>query len=187
MNTNKILLAVVFSFIFSLGYSQQTLKLSEESTMSVTGTSTLHDWEAEVNEINANGSFQMNSNDLAEVSSFSLTAKAESLESGKNSMNKNIYEALKSESNPNITFQLKNIQSISGNKITATGDLTIAGYTKEIEVSPEYKMNGNSITLTGEKAIDMTEWEIDPPTAMFGTIKTGEEVTIKYNLILNNN
>ena len=185
MKTIKVLLAVTLTYIFSFGFAQQTVELSDESTMQVTGTSTLHDWEAKVNEMSAKGNFQLNGNEIEKVGSFSLNVTTRSLESGKNAMDKNIYEALKEDSHPYIEFQLKNVKSVTNNMVTAVGDLTIAGNTKEIELQSDYKINNNTVTLTGNKEIDMTEWNIDPPTAMFGTIKTGEKVTIEYNLILN--
>ena len=46
-------------------------------------------------------------------------------------------------------------------------------------------MNGldNKVVLKGEKTFKMTEFKIDPPKALLGTITTGDEITIKFNTI----
>ena len=36
--------------------------------------------------------------------------------------------------------------------------------------------------VKGEVPLKMSDFGIDPPTAMMGTLKTGNEVVIKYNL-----
>ena len=39
----------------------------------------------------------------------------------------------------------------------------------------------NKITLIGEKKFKMTDFKIDPPKALFGTITTGDDITIKFS------
>ena len=41
-----------------------------------------------------------------------------------------------------------------------------------------------SITFNGSYKLKMTEYKVDPPTAMLGAIKTGDGIEVKYNLIL---
>lgn len=38
------------------------------------------------------------------------------------------------------------------------------------------------VAFMGEIKINMTEFNVDPPTALLGTIKTGEEITIKFQV-----
>lgn len=183
MKTN--LIAIMMMLIWAVpGISQKTYTATSESSIVVAGTSTLHDWEADAEKLSAKGTINASTTAIEDVSSFSVTVPVESLESGKNGMNKNMYEALKSDDHPNIIFKLKNVKSVSGNNITVTGDLSIAGTTKPVELNAKYSVSGGTVKLTGSKEIDMTTWNIDPPTAMFGTIKTGEVINIKYNLVL---
>ena len=49
-------------------------------------------------------------------------------------MDKNIYKALKSDNFPKIEFRSKNLM-IEGNEMTGKEPLTIAGQSKEIDVS----------------------------------------------------
>ena len=183
MKTNVIAIMMMLIWVVP-GIAQKTYTATDESSIVVTGTSTLHDWEADAEKLTANGTMNTSASAIEGVTSFTVSVPVESLESGKNGMNKNMYEALKSDDHPNITFKLKNVKSVTGNQITVAGDLSIAGTTKPVELNANYSLSGGTVKLTGSKEIDMTTWNIDPPTAMFGTIKTGEVINIKYNLVL---
>ena len=119
-----------------------------------------------------------------------------SIESPRGStMDKKTYNALKSEENPNMVFEVKNdnIESIidkSAEKflLKVTGDLTLAGYTKEITIEVEgQKLASGQLKFLGAYPIDMVEYEIEPPSAMFGQIKTGKDVVIDFDLLLSEN
>ena len=63
------------------------------------------------------------------------------------------------------------------------GNLTIAGATKPLEIIFDAKVSSNKIVLSGSKSLKMTDFKIDPPKAMFGTITTGDEVIIKFETV----
>ena len=60
----------------------------------------------------------------------------------------------------------------------------MAGKTNLVDVSGTANVSGNKITIEGEHSLNMRDYDIDPPTAMLGTIKVGEIITIKYTLVL---
>ena len=116
-----------------------------------------------------------------------------SIESPRGStMDKKTYNALKYEEHPSIIFEVKNdnmgqIIDKASNKFTlnVTGDLTAAGFTKEISVSLELqKLESNQLKVIGSYPLDMVDYEIEPPSAMFGQLKTGKDVTIEFELLL---
>ena len=67
--------------------------------------------------------------------------------------------------------------------MTTSGYLTIAGTKKLIDLTFDAKVTGDKITLTGDHQTKMTDFKVDPPTAMFGTITTGDEVNIKFQTV----
>jgi polyisoprenoid-binding protein YceI len=99
---------------------------------------------------------------------------------------------LKYEEYPNITFEVTQdkIESITDQnagsfQLNVTGNLNIAGYTREISLTLDgQKFGQDSLKFTGSFPIDMVTYEIEPPTAMFGQIKTGKDVTIDFELTL---
>ncbi len=161
---------------------------TDSSWMTVEGTSTIHDWTADVNEVNA--TYDLNPKADVPVSNLSLTVPVKSIESGKGGMNRRIYDALKSGDHPSISFTMSSAERTGGDaesiSLEVTGELTIAGVTHTVTLPVEGKRSGSNWVFTGSHSLNMTDYDMEPPTAMLGTIKSGEEVTIAFNLILNN-
>jgi hypothetical protein len=40
----------------------------------------------------------------------------------------------------------------------------------------------NSITIKGSRKISMQQFNVDPPTFMMGAVKTGNDVTISFDI-----
>ena len=101
-------------------------------------------------------------------------------------MDKLTYKALKAKDYPKIKFIFKKGKIVDENKtfidIELNGDLTIAGVTKNVTVLTKINKNGDTIVLKGSHKLKMTDFGITPPKALLGTIKTGDEITIEFNL-----
>ena len=52
-----------------------------------------------------------------------------------------------------------------------------------MDVTFEVKVSADKITLTASKEFKMTDYKVDPPTAMLGTITTGDAVTITLKTV----
>lgn len=63
------------------------------------------------------------------------------------------------------------------------GNLNVAGTTKSIDlvVKGELLPNG-AILFEGMKALKMTDFNVKPPTALLGVLKTGNEVFISFRI-----
>jgi len=182
----KIASALIL-FVFTLNVSiAQTFTVNSKTEASVVGTSSLHDWESEVENVSGSGDFLIENSAVTEIKNLNIVFKSKSIESGKSKMNSLTYDALMADQFPNIVFKLNSVENISGSQITASGNLTIAKQTKAITVKGVVQVNDNSITITGNKKIDMTQYGIDPPTAMFGAITVGKDVNVLYTIQLTN-
>jgi hypothetical protein len=188
-----ILLLIFITAISFLATENLTEKkyFAKNVSLSIKGTSTLHDWEMKSNEGKVEAIFISGSNNkLGSLSGLSFSLPAKSLKSGHNLMDNNTYKALKAEAHPQITFTLSSsviTQSEGVNfQLKCTGKLTIAGTTRDTELLANGKLNpaDNSLAISGTKKMKMTEFNVKPPTVMMGTVKTGDEITINYNLKL---
>lgn len=195
----KSLLTTILIFLFTISGNvlaqSDSYSVLDKSTMQIEGTSTLHDWTADVEKINSEINFDVASLEgetkSSPVKSLSLTIPVESIESGKGKMNRKMYDALKEKDNPNILFELNNAElaeadsAMTEMELNVTGDLTIAGTSKEVSfpVSGEKQSDG-SFKFTGEYEMNMEDYEVDPPSAMLGTIKAGEMVTISFEFYI---
>jgi polyisoprenoid-binding protein YceI len=179
--------SILALFLFAVNVSlAQTFTVHSKTEASVVGTSSLHDWESEVENVSGSGDFTLENGEVKEIKNLNIVFKSKSIESGKSKMNSITYDALMADKFPNITFKLNSVEKISGNQITASGNLTIAKQTKPVTVKGVVQVEGNAITITGNKQIDMTQFGIEPPTAMFGTIKVGKDVNVLYTIQLTN-
>jgi polyisoprenoid-binding protein YceI len=69
--------------------------------------------------------------------------------------------------------------------MSVKGKLTISGVSKDVWVSVACKVNPDeSIQADGSCKLKMSEYNVSPPTFMFGAMKTGDEVSIKFNALL---
>lgn len=160
--------------------AQQKLTLQQEHLLfKVSGTSTLHNWDMISSEGEGFLTFEEAANGKTNFTSAQVSFKAETLESGKNGMDKNAYKALKTNEYQNISFEFDEFESTGDGKGYVYGYLTVAGFTKSVSLDVTFTSENNQITVQANGAFLLTDFQIDPPTALLGTVKTGDEVTIE--------
>ena len=191
MKSRIQLLTVTVGLLFILinDLEAQSFKV-KNYTMSVSGTSTMHDWQSSVESVSATGSFVVTSNHLSAVKDVVVKIPVTSIKSTKGkTMDKKTFEAFNYEKHPQIIFVLTG-QSV--NESTATvdlkGSLTMAGKTRPIDFKVTYKVLSNGeLKITGSKRLTMSEFGMEPPTAMMGTIKVGDDIDVSFDMTLTNN
>jgi polyisoprenoid-binding protein YceI len=63
------------------------------------------------------------------------------------------------------------------------GNLTIAGVTRFVEMKAKVNMVGKGkLIFEGSQPIAMSDYGISAPTAIFGTLKTGNNITINFKV-----
>ncbi len=171
-------------FLTSVPCLGQSFKLSnEKSEMQVEGTSTLHDWHSEVETISGVANIVFEDQSIVEIINLSISIPVNSIKSGKGGLDKKAHEAMKEEEYPEIHFSIAHISNNSGNKISTEGNLTIAGITRNIELDVTYSLvSATTVEFQGEFSLKMTDFDMTPPKALLGTIKAGNEVTLKFKV-----
>lgn len=178
----KKLMILVTCFAFSiLLHAQEDYKLTV-SKVQIAGTSTLHDWTADVNKVDGSAALVFSNGSLTGVKSLTLRMDAGTIKSKKGAaMDKNMYKALKTDKYSTISFTLTKLAPVSGNKVNAEGRLTIAGTTQVVNIIATSKMNAHGEwVFTGSKALKMTDFNVEPPVVLLGTLKTGNDITISF-------
>jgi polyisoprenoid-binding protein YceI len=68
--------------------------------------------------------------------------------------------------------------------LNATGTLTINGVPKSITMKVEGKrIEGKKYLFEGSQTLLMSDFGIDPPTMFFGTVSTGDAVTVHFSVV----
>jgi polyisoprenoid-binding protein YceI len=159
--------------------AQTNYALTEQGLqLKVTGTSSLHDWEMTSNKAKGEATATVEGQKVT-FQSLSFTMVANTLKSGKSGMDDNAYKALKTKQHPNITFKIIDAEQKGAKDMVVNGQLTIAGVTKNVSLIGTYKITANQITFEGNTKFKLTDFKIDPPTALLGTVKTGDEVGVE--------
>lgn len=189
--TGQSIAAVTVSFVLGLTFpiaaqaeERATLKLTSHD-MKVTGTSTLHDWESEVQKLEVEGSALLSTEGMPEVDKLTLEVPVNTIESGKRKMNNLTYEALEQKEHPLIRYELTELTFQEADKWLARGTLTIAGQSGPLEMDVQISENSsNALVVKGEPEIEMTDFGVSPPSLMFGAMKVGAEVQIPFEITL---
>lgn len=168
-----------------IAQAQTNYKQIGESYITIAGTSTLHEWTMTTNEPDIKAIFEAGSDGKpTQLKSLSLNVATQTLKSAHKAMDKNAYSALKADKNKAITFYLTTA-SVQNNTIQFTGNLSIAGVTKPLSLESSLVVNADgSLNCTGKKAIKMSDFSVEAPSFMFGSVKTGDDITISFNVKL---
>lgn len=180
MRTQLIKTILVSIAVLPFLATAQSYRVDDASKFVVAGTSTLHDWEMVSEKGKGEAAFKFMDGAFYSIESLEVALKGESLKSGKDKMDKNAYEALETEKHPTIRFDLDRVISIENDLLRLKGDFSAGGKTKKEIIDVQVKELEDSILLTGSFDITFTEYDMEPPSALMGTVNTGNELSISF-------
>lgn len=160
-----------------------TIQFEPGSRVWVEGGSTVRDWSCEATELSSSLTTTGNVDLASLIDGAVVTVPAGKLECGNGTMNDHMRKALKTSQNPNIVYKLDSY-TITGNQAVMHGTLTMAGVTKDIEITGTAKPEGGLIRVQGSKQITMSRWGMKPPSLMLGTMKVKDDVTVGFDVTL---
>jgi polyisoprenoid-binding protein YceI len=152
------------------------------SKVTINGTSSIHDWTSDLTKFSGNGVFIIEQQKIVKADNVTLSMNVKSIKSGKSIMDSKTRDALQEEDYPTITFKSTEATLISDNKMRCKGNLTMAGVTREIVTDVNIEYINSDLIFNGIINITMSQNGIEPPVALLGTLKTGDEVAVEFNL-----
>ena len=181
---------ISFSFIFAIAIlfstqvalSQNGFQLGSSQEFKVTGTSTLHDWDMISDNAKGQATIVIEDNQIKEIQSLSVDLPVKSLKSGSNRMDRTAYSAIDADKHTNVRFVLTEVRNITSQQVVARGNLTVAGTTRAVTLRTNYRVNGNSIRFYGAEEISFSQFDVSPPTALLGTVRTGDDLKISFDV-----
>lgn len=159
------------------------------SVIRIEGTSTLHEWKMEGSTINgsiAAPPIDQWTNETA--SRVSVEIPVTSIKSEHAKMDKLMADALKAGANSTIRYELTTAvltQPGTTFLLKTRGKLSIAGVTRDVDMQiTGARDSSGAYVLTGQLPIRMSDYGIKPPTAMMGTIRTGNDVKVTFRWVM---
>ncbi len=182
----KSVFVLVMQLMITVTMAQVKYHAKDDLNLLISGTSTLHDWTMKTAKGECDAFFATNAGgQLTGIISLNFVMPAEGLKSEHSGMDKNAYKALRTDKSPTITFTQTSATVVADGTVKSVGRLTIAGSTVITDIIAVTKVDADkSISVKGSKKISMKDFKIDPPTFMMGTIQTGNDITLKFDLTL---
>jgi polyisoprenoid-binding protein YceI len=178
-----LVLAVAQSGVQAQAAPAGSLVVTTDSKVWVEGGSTVRSWKCAAKAIDATvqtGPEGPVASLERLVATANVTIKTADLECGNNTMNEHMRKALKQTEQPTLGFTLASYTLDPSGALTGT--LQIAGQERPIQFPATITEDGGTIRVVGNKAINMKEWGVKPPSLMMGTMKVKEMVTIHFDL-----
>lgn len=160
------------------------LSFQSGSRVWVSGTSTVRSWRCESTQVS--GSAQAAGTQLSQVAQASgdITIPLSTLDCSNGTMNGHMRNALKASDHPALRFRATSVSVSPDGAARMTGPLTIAGQTREVTVTGTAAPQNGKLRVTGTKQLNMTEFGVQPPRLMAGTMRVNPAVTVGFDVVL---
>jgi len=184
-----VIVALLTAGLFSNSVAQTTYNLKNYKVV-VKGSSNLHDWTAEVKKMGITSSFNVTEGALVGINTTNVDIDVATLKASEGSiMDGKMRDALNVDKFPKITFSMSNVtfptSSTTEFSTTVTGTLTVSGTPLKVTLPVKVRTLANGeIEISGAQKFKMTSFKVTPPTAMFGAMKTADDITISYLVTL---
>src|SRR5690606_30853315 len=187
----KLLLNAVMVAL-SLGHSalfgQTAYQVHSTSILAISGASTLSDWVVTSNTVKGEMTFATSpkAKHTGRISKGQVVVAVEDIRSERGeTMNNKMYNALKKDEHPAISFALTSPIDIAAStqKVSVKGNVTLAGVTLPITFDLDVSKAEDGFRFRGKKSLKLSAFDITPPTAMFGQIETGDDILVELDLL----
>lgn len=164
--------------------SAMPLTFGSGSRVWVQGTSTVRGYRCESTQVT--GTADAASTELAQIGAArgEITIPLSTLDCRNGTMNGHMRTALKAAQNPTIRFRATSVRATPAGALTMAGQLTIAGQTREVTVNGTAAREGANLRVRGTHNLSMTDYGVQPPRLMAGTMRVNAPVTIGFDLVL---
>ncbi len=197
-STSLVLLSVVLTGALAAvaqNFNLTSVKFTVENTsvISILGSSTVGPFRCESNAISGGGQagleHEVSGDPFVEAR---LESDVAAFDCKNDKITSDLSKALKRDEYPQLAllidagFARPPAEDEAGDYVVrVAGLLTIAGVEKRFDVTlTAVRESFLTFRLTGSHDVIMTDFGIDPPSALLGLIKTRDQITIDFNLML---
>ncbi len=191
------LIILLFSIPF-LGWSQSHEDLTdlcsiENSEIIILGSSNIADYKCELYDFSNNSNIEIVSEvygHTIKLKNAKVQLKSKGFDCENRIMTNDFFKAIKGEQHPIISVEFHQFtltQDVANHpvqqNIPSKISIRLAGvrnfYSPRLS---SLTVKSDQLTFTGFVDLKMTEFDIDPPTALFGTVKTADEIRVAFKI-----
>lgn len=190
MKNYILFLLVTWPFIGADPPGQSVYHLSKRYSVTIHGTMSIHNWVETIGEVTGDMVAGRHAGGGTDITSIRIIMSVRSISSDMGTtMNNKTYKALKADANPQITFLLDAPVTVlpfsqGGKPIPLAGHLTLAGMTRPVALLVDYfEVTADSMRFEGKQNINMIDFGVKPPSALFGTLRAGPDITIYFKTV----
>lgn len=186
-----LFVSILLYLISGTAYARQTNEVNflilENSKLRINGTSNVTDFQCIYKDrISADTLKQsITFGDTLTISGDKITIAVGSLDCGKKVINRDLQKTLQASKYPTLELGLLTVEISDTTPFNALLEITIAEVTQNrfIEIN-SFENNDDQLVFSGKGKILLTDFGLDPPTALFGLIKVSNEIEIMFDLII---
>jgi len=185
-----IFLLTAWPLVYANSPVQSRYELSKGYAVSIHGTMSIHDWVETIGKVTGELTAGRHAGGGVDLSLVRIVMEVRSIKGDMGAvMDTKTYKALKATADPEITFLLGaavTVLPVKGKEqpILLVGTLDLAGVTRAATlVINHFFLAQDSMGFEGEEKIDMKDFGVKPPSALFGTLKAGTAITILFKTV----
>lgn len=161
-----------------------------ESTMTVYGSSNVRDWTMDVTQINGSVTLGTADQELPAIQRIRVEIPIEQMVSEKDRLQRHAHEALHKEDYPTISFASSDVEVTQAEadsfSVVANGKMTIKGNTQSVELTAKgAQQSDGTLNVVGEHELELSTYDVERPSLMFGAIKVDDPIRIGFDVVLN--
>ncbi len=185
----RIIFALIATLLFAQAYAQENYVVDSHEIV-ISGSSNLQSWSADVEDLSGTFTIHVEDGKILDIEEVDIQIEGESIQGSEGRrMNSKIYETLDSDNHPKITFLLRDVLSLAENPgtaiVSARGVITVAGVSRVVELDTTGRvLSDGRVEFEGKQELKMSDFRMDPPRAMFGALRTRDEVEVEYRVVL---
>lgn len=167
--------------------------IEKESSLSIRGTTNINSFECFSKQTFKEQSVRMQVDGASQKVVFKnaqLLLRVDGLDCDNSKMNEDLCEALDYEDFPFIVIELheadlkKGLSADGWTEIIVRASLTVAGKTRRIYIEAKGQQKSpDRFQFLAEYWLKMTDYGVEPPTALLGLIKVRNDIAIDFNVV----
>jgi len=184
--SNLSILLLLMTLASPVSRAQTHATLLDDSRLWIDGSTSVNTFTCEAGDLAGDALFYEADSLGAGLSDAEVAIPVSEFDCGKARMNRDLHEALKAEDHPLIRFRLTDLmpaEDAGNRKFRVRGMMDIAGESRSVQLDLDgERLSDNTWRATGGVALRMSDFGIDPPTALLGLIQAHDDISVRFDL-----